>query len=203
MFGRGLARQFRLTPDGVACGENGLAIGGVRLLARPLAARRCGWVVRPVADLDAELSRRYGMVIDVSGKAQGIAVVARALDDGNIALAQIAALLLRFPDPPRLGKQASAPAFLSLASELIFSGLLKGDWNPDAHPRTGTAPNRGWFASVPRDPKATGGRGLSWHPRHRFELRVRTRRIGSSHSNRRPPARFYNRGNRLVEERVS
>ncbi|MGD0763223.1 MAG: hypothetical protein ABR929_08530 [Roseiarcus sp.] len=109
---------------------------------------------------------RYGLAVDVSGKAEGMAVVARALNKGDIALAQIAALLLRFPDPPEFAKQAlEGSALVSLASELISSGLLKGDWNSDAHPRTGAPPNRGWFAPVPKGPKPTRAGWLNWPSR--------------------------------------
>jgi len=36
-----------------------------------------------------------------------------------------------------------------MARQLYESGLLKVDWDPTAHPRTGEPPNRGWFA--PKD----------------------------------------------------
>ena len=163
MLGGPAAREFQLTEEGVACSVDGLAIGGVALLARSAPRPSARWSVRPLADLDAELSARYGLTVDVSSKVAGVAVVARALDKGDIALAQIAALLLQFPDPPELAKQAfGRSALASLASELICSGLLKGDWNSDAHPRTGTPPNRGWFAPVPKDPKPTSVGGLTW-----------------------------------------
>ncbi len=166
MLGGLAAREFRLTREGVACSEDGLVIGGVTLLARCASRPQTSWSVRPLADLDAELSARYGLAIDVSGKAEGIAVVARALNKGDIALAQIAALLLQFPDPPEFAKQAlGGSALVSLASELISSGLLKGDWNSDAHPRTGAPPNRGWFAPVPKGPKPTRTGGLNWPSR--------------------------------------
>jgi len=166
MFGGLAAREFQLTREGVACSEAGLAIGGVALLARSAARPQASWSVRPLADLDAELTVRYGLAVDVSGKAEGMAVVARALNKGDIALAQIAALLLRFPDPPEFAKQAlEGSALVSLASELISSGLLKGDWNSDAHPRTGAPPNRGWFAPVPKGPKPTRAGWLNWPSR--------------------------------------
>ncbi len=158
---RGLGvREFRLTREGVVCGESGLAVGGVALLERAPSRTQAGWSVRSLAELDAALSARYQLAVDVSSKVRGMAVVARALDKGNIALAQIAALLLQFPDPPDLAKLNSGGA--ALASELICSGLVKGDWNSDAHPRTGTPPNSGWFAPVPKDPEPSKTRGAGW-----------------------------------------
>lgn len=89
-------------------------------------------------------------------KREGFAAIAKALECGDVALAQIAAVLLQFPDPPMLAKaEGLDPA--ALAAELFRSGLLKGDWDPDKHPRTGTPPNPGWFApkddDVGREPK--------------------------------------------------
>jgi hypothetical protein len=174
MLGGLAAREFRLTREGVACSEAGLAIGGVALLARAAATPQASWSVRPLADLDAELTARYGLAVDVSDKAEGIAVVARALDKGDIALAQIAALLLQFPDPPEFAKQAlEGSALVSLASELICSGLLKGDWNSDAHPRTGTPPNRGWFAPVPKDSEPSKTPRAGW-PSRPVNIAIRT-----------------------------
>jgi hypothetical protein len=174
MLGGLAAREFRLTGEGVACSVHGLAIGGVALLARSASRPSARWSVRPLADLDTELSARYGLAVDVSSKVAGIEVVARALDKGDIALAQIAALLLQFPDPPELAKQAcGGSALASLASELICSGLLKGDWNSDAHPRTGTPPNRGWFAPVPKDSEPSKTPRAGW-PSRPVNVAIRT-----------------------------
>ena len=81
-----------------------------------------------------------------------MAVVARALERNDLALAQIAALLLQFPDPPSLTKDYSAQGAAALAWQLIESGLLKADWDSAKHPRAGEPPNPGWFA-----PKDDGG----------------------------------------------
>ena len=72
-----------------------------------------------------------------------------ALSNGELARAQIAALLLQIPDPPasaggrpdKLGESGASP------DELVACGLLKADadWD-DKHPRTGEPPNPGWFA---------------------------------------------------------
>jgi hypothetical protein len=83
---------------------------------------------------------------------RALKVVADALNDGELPRAQIAALLLRLPDPPALRK--SAANGLELAAELADSGILIRDWDPDEHPRAGGPPNPGWFA--PKDSDGTG-----------------------------------------------
>jgi hypothetical protein len=40
---------------------------------------------------------------------------------------------------------------LRLAADLFLSGLFKGEWDPDKHPRAGEAPNPGWFAPAPKE----------------------------------------------------
>jgi hypothetical protein len=79
--------------------------------------------------------------VDVASKRNGLMGIARALDRGDLALAKIAVLLLRFPDPPCLVKGSPKPGSLELAALLFESGLLKGDWDESKHPRTGTPPN--------------------------------------------------------------
>jgi hypothetical protein len=99
--------------------------------------------------------RRLRLAGRLRSKAAGLACAARALDRGDVALAQIAAVLLRLPDPSPLGKaDLSAEAIKTLAAELIWSGLLKGDWDPDKHPRTGTSPYPNRFKTVDKPPKS-------------------------------------------------
>ena len=159
--------------------------------AFPSAASRCsrlpagrgpsGWEVRPLTDINRELTARYRLPADVEGKVSGFAFVAGALDNGEIALAQIGALLLRFPDPPRLAKDMAPSAdAASLARQLFFIGLLKADaaWVAQ-HPRTGTRPIRAGSRSCrtsrrrPRRPAPDGrrGRSMSRYGRLRSNLR--------------------------------
>ena len=142
---------FALAEGGVQCDEQGLFVGETPILRRSRRAGGNSWTVRPIDDLNRELGARYGLPIDAATKREGFAVVAKALERRDLALAQIAALLLQFPDPPSLAK-AEGHDRAALAAELLRSGLLKGDWDPDKHPRTGTPPNPGWFA--PKDDAA-------------------------------------------------
>jgi hypothetical protein len=100
-----------------------------------------------------ELSRVYGVPLDISAKRNGLEVVAKALQRGETARAQIAALLLRLPDPP-LGEAIDIREqnCLALAFDLAACGLLKADPDWDAkHPRTGTSPYPNRFAPVPKN----------------------------------------------------
>jgi hypothetical protein len=146
---------FRLSDEGVRCSEDGLFVGAVPLLLRsPRPGGGDSWAARPADELDCALGDLYGLSIDVTAKRDGLASVARAMESGDLALAKIAALLLRFPDPPSLAKGAPAHGALELAVRLFDSGLLKADWDPSKHPRRGEAPNRGWFTPTEDKPKS-------------------------------------------------
>jgi hypothetical protein len=147
-------RLFRLSDGGVQCGEDGLFVGSVAMLVRsPRAGGGEFWEVRPSDELDRDLGAAYGLPIDVASKRDGLAGVARALDRGEMPLAGIAAVLLGLPDPPSLAKDALTCGSSELATQLLWSGLLKGDWDPAKHPRTGEPPNPGWFAPTGGEPE--------------------------------------------------
>lgn len=161
-----LMRFFRLSDSGVRCDEDGLFVGSTPLLLRsPRPGGGDSWAVRPTDELEADLSAGYGLPIDVTAKRDRLTAVARALERGDLALAKIAAVLLQFPDPPALTKDAPERGSLELAAQLVESGLLK-DWDSSEHPRLGGPPNPGWFAPKPRDTvpsgslKAPSGRSL-------------------------------------------
>ena len=146
-------RFFRLSPEGIECDEGGLRVGDVALLARDAKG---AWAARDERDLDYDLSRVYGFPIDVRAKMAGFGAVANALQSRNIAKARIAALLLRLPDPLRLGGAALGKSGeQSLSRDLVACGLLKADdgWD-EKHPRTGSPPNPGWFAPKPEEAQA-------------------------------------------------
>jgi hypothetical protein len=78
------------------------------------------------------------------------------LTNGELARAQIGALLLRLPDPPTpAGVHADGLEKRPLVDGLLACSLLKADadWD-DKHPRTGAPPNPGWFASTQGAPGA-------------------------------------------------
>jgi len=153
---------------GLSCDADGVFVGDVPLLKRSEAAT--GWSVRSIAELNDELTARYRIPIDVAAKANALALIAHALNRDDVAIAAIATVQMQFPDPPPLSKRfESGDEIARRALELHRSGLLKGDWDPTKHPRTGTPPNRAWFAPVPQDPtlpttNATGPKipGRGW-----------------------------------------
>ena len=146
-------RFFRLSSGGIECDEGGLRVGDVALLARD---ERGAWAARDERDLGYDLSRVYGFPVDVGAKMAGFGAVANALQGRDIAKAQIAALLLRLPDPLPLADAALRKSGeRRLFRDLVACGLLKADddWD-EKHPRTGSPPNAGWFAPKPKDPQA-------------------------------------------------
>jgi hypothetical protein len=167
-------RVFTLRPEGVRCGADGLFVDSVPLLRRARDPYgREHWSLRSASELDSELTERYGLPIDVTTKAGGFASIARSLDRGDLALAEIGALLLQFPDPPPLGKSArAAEVWVRLAVDLACSGLLKSDWDPAKHPRTGEKPNAGWFAEIAREAQEVTARMRTW-PSQEFNKALR------------------------------
>ena len=132
----------------MTCGPDGLFVGGAPMLRRARSYDGGGWNLRPVSERDEALAEVYGLPVDSVGKQGGLEVVARALDRGNLALASIGAVLLRFPDPPALTKDAPLRGSAELAAQLAAEGLLKADWDSSKHPRAGAPPNPGWFAAT-------------------------------------------------------
>ena len=139
-------RHFRLCTQGVDCDANGLTIGGVAVLERTHAPSR-PWRSRPKVEIERDLSALYGAPIDIERKVDGLNLVADALTRKDLARAQVATLLLQFPEPSDLVEHPN-PA---LAKELRLSDLLKDDDFEAKHPRTETKPNPGWFATKPKE----------------------------------------------------
>jgi hypothetical protein len=152
-------RLFHLSPGAVSCDRSGLYVGSIALLEKEQGG---GWRPRPLEALNRQLSDCYGLPIDVVAKTGGLVCVARALRRQDIALAQIASLHLQFPDPPNLAKgQPGSSERDALALALYQSGLLK-QWDGARHPRTGTPPNPGRFATVPKQEKPPAERRPGW-----------------------------------------
>src|SRR5215831_5673190 len=141
---------------GLCCTEEGLFLGRTPLIER----RGSAYVLRPQADLDRLLDRAYGGDPAAARVMPGLAAVAGALGQNNLALAQIAAVYLRLSDLPN----NIARARLEAEDLLIKRGSAA--WDEARHPRTGTPPNPGWFAPNPGaearfrpTQTAQGGRG--------------------------------------------
>jgi hypothetical protein len=141
MKGLQRARWFRLAtkPDGIRmrCDENGTFWGPVSLFTRIANAMgRRSWVPRAVSELNRELTALSGLPIDLAAKMNGLNAVARALNGGNIALAQVAMLNLHLPDLPDLRKAAASEHLFGIALHLWESGILKSaEFEPTKHPR--------------------------------------------------------------------
>jgi hypothetical protein len=156
---RGL-RAFSLSAsrdaERISCDGQGAFVGGVPLLKRVyVSGASSTWAVRPVAELNDELTARYRLPIDVAAKAGALALIANALNGGDLAMAAIATVQMQFPNPPSLAKGIeSADDIMRRALELRRSRLLKANWDPARHPRAGAPPNPGWFAPVPTGSEA-------------------------------------------------
>ena len=136
--------------DGVSCDADGVFVGSVPLLQPPSVGSPY-WTARPGADLNKELTARYRLPIDIASKAGALALIAAALNHGDLAMAAIAAVQMQLPDPPSLAKRTeSLDEITHRARELTRSGLLKF-WDPALHPRAGVPPNPGWFAPADDD----------------------------------------------------
>jgi hypothetical protein len=129
---------------GLACNEEGLFLGRT-----PLIGRRDGrFVVRDGHDVGRLLSRAYQTEVDPKPLLGGLATVAAALNANDLLLARIAAVHLRIPDLP----DRAARERMEVEDRLIKYArgrfvAKSGHWNPALHPRAGTPPNPGWFAS--------------------------------------------------------
>jgi hypothetical protein len=131
-------RAFRLSPSGhgVSCDAGGVFVGSIPLLKRTRTNGREIWEPRDCDELSAELGSRFGLPIDASSKAQGIAAAARALNEGAVARAQLVTLHLRIPDPSPLAKaKPSRGEIIAFIRGLYEIDLLKADWDPTKHPR--------------------------------------------------------------------
>ena len=151
---RGFALAAKPGSEGVSCDARGVSVGGVPLL-QPPGASNPFWSVRQLGELNKDLSVRYRLRIDIASKSSSLALIAAALNRGDIAMAAIAAVQMQMPDPPPLAKCAeNLDEIIRRARELNRSGLLKF-WDPAKHPRAGVPPNPGWFAPAADDSESS------------------------------------------------
>lgn len=145
MFEPTITRMFRLSPGGVECDEGGLRVGGVALMrAKGARLAERNWQLLPARELDAAMTRAYGLPVNALKKSRALAIITDALNNGDIARAQIVTLLMRLPEPAKHGDDVTKHA--ECLEMLAEADILVKDWDPDAHPRTEEAPNPGWFA---------------------------------------------------------
>jgi hypothetical protein len=93
-----IEQRFRLGNKpgslGVSCKQTGLALAGVPLL-RP---NPLGFVPRSVFEIDALTEAAYLGTINTARLMPGLTLVARALSEGDLVKAMIAAVLLKLPE---------------------------------------------------------------------------------------------------------
>jgi hypothetical protein len=133
-------RTFKLSPRagkfGISCDASGAFVDDIPLLQRASEDGRRVWVPRACDDLSNDLSSHFGLPIDLSSRSGALDLIARALNAGDMARAQVTTVQLAFPEPPQLAKdEDSLEALKQFVRELHWSGLLKADWDPDEHPR--------------------------------------------------------------------
>ena len=135
----------------VTCNQNGVFVGCIPLLKKADGF----WKPRSIAELNNELTNCYRLPVDIASKVDALALIASALNRGDFALAAIATVHMQIPDPPARALKMD-DEFRRRALALYYSGFLKAGWDPAKHPRTGTKPNPGWFALVPKKPEVPG-----------------------------------------------
>jgi hypothetical protein len=142
-----LDREFRSAPAGsgrgVSCNGHGAFLGTIPLLKRPEADG--DWEPRDCAELSEQISDAFGLPIDMTLKMGGLNAITRALNNGDIARAQVATVLLGIPDPPEDSETSGlSDDIAKFVGALRWSGLIK-IWEPELHPRwdAGAADHQG------------------------------------------------------------
>lgn len=133
-------REFRLAPAGsgrgISCDANGAFVGSVPLLKRSRMNGKDAWQPRDCGQLSEQIGAEFGIPVDLSPKMGGLDAISRALNEDDVARAQIVTLLLAIPDPPPFSEGIpSSDGMIKLVQTLQSSGMIKADWNPDDHPR--------------------------------------------------------------------
>lgn len=128
---------------GLTCTADGLLLGRTPIVAR----RGEHFVVREQREIERLFSRAYHDGSAVERIMPGLGTVAAALNAADRCLACIAAVQLRIPDLPDFSARDRMEA------EDVLIKYARGEepnseWDPAKHPRAGTPPNPGWFAST-------------------------------------------------------
>ena len=110
------------------------------------AARRTLRRARAIRDC-ASVKYSFPNGVAIDRPLPGLTIVASALNANNQAGARIPAVHLQIPNLPSLAARDAMIAEDALI-KYARDGGGASDWNPDLHPRTGTPPNSGWFATT-------------------------------------------------------
>lgn len=128
---------------GLTCDADGLFLGRTPLLQRNAGV----FAPRPQAELRRLFARGFSISVELDRLMLGLAAVSSALNANNLCRARIAAVQLRLPNlPDALANLEMELDDIELKLDRVSKTTAGGDWDPDKHPRTGTAPNPGWFA---------------------------------------------------------
>ncbi len=120
-------REFSLAPpgsgSGVSCDADGAFIGDIPLLKR--AGADGEWEPRECAELSERISAEFGLPIDMTSKIGGLHVISRALNEDNLARAQVATVLLGIPEPPPMSS-GTTPHYelIKFVRSLCWTGLI-------------------------------------------------------------------------------
>ena len=125
-------REFRLSQPGskrgLSCDEYGAFVGAIALLERSPKHGNDHWRPRDCGDLFKQLGSHFSLPIDMSSKTGRLKAIANALNEGDLARAQIATVLLGIPDPPEISKGTrSRDSMIKFIRDLHWSGLIKWD----------------------------------------------------------------------------
>lgn len=102
--------------------------------------------LREQAELEGLFARAYGRGATLDELMPRLGMVAVALSERNLCLAQIAAVHLRLPDLSDMIARGAMEAEDALIKPQGGELLARGGWDPAEHPRAGVPPNPGWFA---------------------------------------------------------
>ena len=131
---------------GLACTADGLLLGRTPLVVR----RGDRFAAREQREIERLFSRAYDDASTVERIMSGLDTVAAALNAGDRCLACIAAVHLRIADLRDLSARERMEAEDALI-KYARGEEPDPEWDPAKHPRTGTAPNPGWFAPTDGD----------------------------------------------------
>ena len=108
--------------EGIQCDADGVFVGSVPLLKRSNGS----WSPRDNAELSEQLSETYGLPVDFVAKTGALTAIAGALNEGDIARAQLIGLHLQLPEPMPLAKNVSSQSAVdTLVVLLKLAGVLK------------------------------------------------------------------------------